>query len=650
VQQHELAAVVGSSGSGKSSVVFAGLLPRLRQQSEWNIAHLRPGLQPFDELARALIPLLESQMSETDRLVEARKLSDTLKLKTVPLWSVLNRIAQKDLAKPRLLLVVDQFEELYSAEIDDQTRRLFVDSLLTSLKPSRGKGGSEANIKLVLTLRADFMGRVLDYRPLADALQDRDLKLGPMTRQELDAAIRRPAEKSNLRFEARLVERILDDLITTGLPQMDTSNLPLLEFSLEQLWTLRTTDGLLTHEAYEAIGEVGGAISRYADELYEGLASSAQINMRRLLVQMVHPGGVEDTRRWVTRGEIGNVKWSFIEQLAAERLVVTDRDGTGQDIAEVIHEALIQKWGRMQGWMKEERPFRLWQDRMRLSLAQWRQEQSNDDLLRGTFLADSLIWIQKRGEDLTSDEIDFIQRGAVADSTLRRGIRRQQVGAGALGAAFVTGCVMAVIAYILYPDSGETEISRITFAYQLGVQGFVLGGIQGSVTIIGVQVANWLARMPKWYTRVLGGAGASAIIGGFLFVWFGVVQLFDPALSPGMLFALGSIVFGLSSGGASLVIDLGNPNWSLERASIGILAAGVLSFIAISSSYLWIDTGEDPNLFWPTVLGYTAVEMAISGGMYLGLNTIASRLRISDPVSQGGNRENPEIRKKGEQP
>jgi hypothetical protein len=108
-------------------------------------------------------------MSETDRMLERHKLSEALIRKEIALEAVLRRIAEKDAGKSRSLLVVDQFEELYSEEIDDQTRRLFVDSLLAMLNSERGRGTSQANLKLVLTLRADFMGRVLDYRPLSDA-------------------------------------------------------------------------------------------------------------------------------------------------------------------------------------------------------------------------------------------------------------------------------------------------------------------------------------------------------------------------------------------------------------------------------------------------------------------------------------------------
>jgi hypothetical protein len=629
IRQQELVAVVGSSGSGKSSVVFAGLLPQLRQEGDWLITPaIRPGLQPFDELARALIPLLEMQMSETDRLLEARKLSEALQQKPFDLSSILNRIGQKDPTKSRLLLVVDQFEELYSAEIDDQTRRLFVDGLLRVLKASRGKSGSQANVKMVLTLRADFMGRVLDYRPLADALQDRDLKLGPMTQQELVMAIQRPAGKLNLRFEVGLIDRMLDDLIPSGLPQMDASNLPLLEFALEQLWTLRTTDGLLTHEAYDAIGEAGGAISRYADELYEGMTSAMQTNFRSLLVQMVHPGGVEDTRRWVTRTDIGNIQWDFIEQLAAERLVVTDRDGTGQDIAEVIHEALIQKWNRMQGWMQEERPFRVWQDRMRLSLIQWEKGASDDDLLRGTFLAESLVWLQKRSADLSSRETDFIRFSAAVNQAQKGRFLAALVMTGGVGAGLFTFFITALAGYLVWPllpDYMDPPIPpRPVITLIFGLLGALLGGSQGSMTVLGVVSADRLSKKTSKYERALGGGILGALTGGFLFVFLNFSQIILGNLSLVTVLIFGFLVFGLSSAGAALVIKFGGVHSLPRQTLLGMIAAGIPCFLAILGLYgvseliSFIDLRPTTPVL-PTVLGYTALESMFGGGLNFGL-------------------------------
>ena len=201
--------IVGSSGSGKSSVVFAGLLPHLRDADtgDWLFAEFRPGARPFHAQAAALLPLLEPQLSETDQLIETRKLAEGLSAGGLSLYQVVERILEKSQAS-RLLLVVDQFEELYTLCPEPDIRRRFLDGLLAAAESGR----RIHPLVLLLTLRADFMGQALAYRPFADALQDASLILGPMTRDELRSAIEKPAEKQGAAFEAGLVQVIAVDV------------------------------------------------------------------------------------------------------------------------------------------------------------------------------------------------------------------------------------------------------------------------------------------------------------------------------------------------------------------------------------------------------------------------------------------------------
>jgi len=232
-----IAVVVGPSGGGKSSVVFAGLLPRLRQVDAsrtpgegWAIIQFRPGSNPFDELANALLPLLEPEMTETDRLIEIPKAANALQQGELALHRVAERIPGKTPEASRLLLVIDQFEELYTLCPDPDSRHAFLDCLLQAISQSPNPPISQSPLRLVITLRADFLGQALAYRPFADALsQAQKLMLGPMTREELEEAIARPAERQGVAFNDGLVARILGDVGS------EPGNLPLLEFALTQL-------------------------------------------------------------------------------------------------------------------------------------------------------------------------------------------------------------------------------------------------------------------------------------------------------------------------------------------------------------------------------------------------------------------------------
>jgi energy-coupling factor transporter ATP-binding protein EcfA2 len=286
VERRALVGVVGASGSGKSSVVLAGLVPHLRRGARgpvWDAIAMVPGDRPLRNLAGALLPLLEPELTETDQLAERRKLAEFLASEPDALRDVVGRILQKQPGTDRLLLVVDQWEELYTLARHEQEQRRFQEALLDAV--------AVAPLTVVLTLRGDFYGRALAYRPLSDRLQDAVVNLGPMTEPELQQAIEAPARKVGLTFEPGLVTRLLHDV------KEQPGSLPLLEFVLTELWQERQ-GGQLSHEAYERIGGLQGAIARRAEEVFTALTVAEQQTARRVFLQLVHVGeGTETTRR-----------------------------------------------------------------------------------------------------------------------------------------------------------------------------------------------------------------------------------------------------------------------------------------------------------------------------------------------------------------
>ena len=319
IEMKSLVGVVGASGSGKSSLVFAGLLPHLLQQGGWCIFKLRPGFpdsRPFHNLTSALLPF--SAVPDLDPLILRNQRAEALQQGTVSLQDIIAEVLrQAPTGTERLLLVVDQFEELFTlcAEAD---RARFIDLLLAGMP----------YCKIVLTLRADFCGQVYTYRPLVDALQDADLKLGSMNQEELRAAIEKPAEKMAVQLEAGLTERILDDV------GKEPGNLPLLEFALTRLWD-KQQNRELTHEAYSEIGGVKQALADHAEAIYSKLTAAEQQQAQQIFVQLVQLGdGTADTRRLATRAEISDLCWQLITRkdgLADCRLVVTgENEQTGE--------------------------------------------------------------------------------------------------------------------------------------------------------------------------------------------------------------------------------------------------------------------------------------------------------------------------------
>ncbi len=398
VQQQPLVAVIGSSGSGKSSVVLAGLIPKLREAGSWLIESFRPNQQPFYELAAALISQLEPELGKTDKTIKAKELAQSIREHgfTADVSAILKNKPGK-----RLLLVVDQFEELYTG-CSDTEQQQFVDALLAAVE------SASRAVTLVLTLRADFYSYVVNYPRLTEALNNYPAKnITLMNAEEMRAAIELPAKKIGVKLEQGLTQRILDDV------KQEPGNLPLLEFALTQLWD-KQSRGQLAHQAYSAIGGVAKALSNHAEAVYGKLSEQEQKQVQRIFLQLVRPGeGTEDTRRVATRAEVGN--WELVRFLAGEeaRLVVTGRDEqTKEETVEVVHEALIREWQRLRRWIDENRDKLKQKKQIEAAAEEWRKkEKSKDYLLQGKLLKDARAFQRERAGELKLSILaeDFIQ-------------------------------------------------------------------------------------------------------------------------------------------------------------------------------------------------------------------------------------------------
>jgi signal transduction histidine kinase len=393
VRKKPFVAVLGSSGSGKSSLVFAGLLPRLRYEGNWQISTFRPGERPFHALASTLIPMLEPQLDEVDRLLRTNKLAEPLRRGEILLWDVIKQIIYRQ--NSRFLLFVDQFEEIYTLCHDKEVYQRFLDCLVETIRLA--SQSYKPSFVLVITLRADFLNQALLYRPFADELQSTDLKISPMNQQELQDAIVRPAKLLSVDFEQGLTQLLLKEV------HQESGNLPLLEFTLASLWA-KQQDAKLTHQAYLEIGGVEEGLAVYAEEVFGQLSKQEQQQAREVFVQLVHSGEeTGDTRRIASRSQVGEKNWNLVNQLADARLVVSSRDETtAEEVVEIIHETLIRAWSRLREWMVEDRGFRQWQDRLRARI-------KDGDFLREQSLREAEKWLIKRNKELALEERKFIE-------------------------------------------------------------------------------------------------------------------------------------------------------------------------------------------------------------------------------------------------
>ncbi|MBK6017458.1 PD40 domain-containing protein [Streptomyces sp. MBT53] len=339
VCEHRLAMVVGASGSGKSSLLRAGLIPRLRRRVEQDgcaavLRVLTPGATPAATHGHLLAP------------------GD---------------------GEPDSWVVVDQFEEIFTLCRDREERARFVELLLAARE-------RRSRLRVVIAVRADFYARCAEHRGLVDALREAHLLVGPMDATELREAVVRPAAAAGLLVERELTARIIDEVVDRP------GALPMLSHALLETWH-RRRGRTLTMAAYEAAGGVCGAIAATAEHLYDSLSPAQARTARRVLLRLVEPGqGTTDTRRPVRRDELDASDPELrevVERLARARLLTVDAEGM-----ELAHEALINSWPRLHSWVEEDRE-RLRQHRSLTQAARTWEELGRDTgtLYRGNRLA-----------------------------------------------------------------------------------------------------------------------------------------------------------------------------------------------------------------------------------------------------------------------
>jgi WD40 repeat protein/type II secretory pathway predicted ATPase ExeA len=353
-------AVIGPSGSGKSSLVKAGLVPALRRRSQyqadaWYIAQMTPGAHPLQQLQEALSRIAVRLPAQ----FEAQLAQDAASL---------NRALAEALPGPedQLALVIDQFEETFTLTTSEAERAQFLDNLVQAVT------APDSRLRLVITLRADFYDRPLLHPAFGELLRQFTEVVLPLGADELREAIVAPAQRAGLDVEPELIERLLADV------REQPGALPLLQYALTEVFSQRI-EAVLTLAAYRSVGGVTGALARRAEEIFTGLDAAAQDAARQLFLRLIAPGaGSEDTRRRVMQVELESLgrdpqpMAQAIAEFGRYRLLTFDRDpATRAPTVEVAHEALIREWRRLRRWLDDNRAALHIQRRLAQEAAEW---------------------------------------------------------------------------------------------------------------------------------------------------------------------------------------------------------------------------------------------------------------------------------------
>ncbi|MGH3829079.1 MAG: trypsin-like peptidase domain-containing protein, partial [Pseudonocardiaceae bacterium] len=419
-------ALLGPSGSGKSSLIHAGVLPALGRgeipgSDRWGWLSVRPGAEPFAQLEQAGLPDAAAGLPVA-----------------------IQRWLDEHPEHERLVLVLDQFEELLTATAP-QPRRALLEQLTAVAE-------QQLAVTVIVVLRDDFYGRLAATAPGLMRLVAQALVNVPalVEADELRAIIEAPAALAGLSIEPRLVERIAGDAATVAPPADVPSGgaaitvLPLLEFALTELWR-RREDGRLTHRAYEQIGGVVGGLTRWCDQAYQELSSTQQLLVRRIVTSLVRLGDkaadIPATRQRRTLAQLRADKVdtsgdsdsdvdTVVTLLANRRLLITSRDPTSDEpIVELVHDALIREWGLLREWLAEDHDFLAWRADVENNRTQWKEStggrtsHDTERLLRGSALEQALYWLRLRPDELSNDVTEFLR---LSDDAQRRRLTRDR--------------------------------------------------------------------------------------------------------------------------------------------------------------------------------------------------------------------------------
>ncbi|HJZ49835.1 MAG TPA: protein kinase, partial [Roseiflexaceae bacterium] len=460
-------AVVGPSGSGKSSAVRAGLIPALRAgalpgSDRWFIVPFIPGAQPLEELEAALARVASGP---TDGLLAE------LRADTQGLARAVERILPADPAV-ELVLLIDQFEELFTLIAEERLRAHVLESLLAALRAPGSR------LRVVVTLRADFYDRPLQYAELGQLMRQRTELVLPLSGEELERAIVAPARRAGVAVEPALAAALVEDVSS------QPGALPLLQYALTDLFE-RRRGRTLTQAAYRARGGLLGALARRADEIYQALPPERQELARQLFLRLITPGeNSEDTRRRVLLAELAGltkderpttndhhegVLSSFvvglssslddvIDQYSRARLLTLDRDPISRGpTVEVAHEALIRTWDRLRDWIEASRADLRVQRRLLAAVAEWNAAgRDRSFLATGARLEQFSAWAGATSLALGADERTFLAE-SLAEQSARQAEARQ-AEAARRSAATRMRLILALLGLVLLVSIGLAAV------------------------------------------------------------------------------------------------------------------------------------------------------------------------------------------------
>jgi basic membrane lipoprotein Med (substrate-binding protein (PBP1-ABC) superfamily)/DNA-binding SARP family transcriptional activator len=617
-----LIALVGPSGSGKSSVVAAGLVPRLRAgalagSDRWVIAQMIPGAHPFEDVEAVLANAADVPIGLEHLIDRGADQGAPGGLRILPDGG-------------RLLLVIDQFEELFTAT-EDGLRRRFLHALAATVTEPHGQ------VVVVLTLRADFYDRPLLHAEFAEAFIPGVINVLPMKADELEAAIITPAERVGVLLQPALLAELVAE--TADQP----GALPLLQYALTELFEQRT-GSTLTLAGYRALGGLRGVLSRRAESIYGDLGPTEQLVAKQMFLRLVRLGrGTVDSRRRLAVRDLTGLDLDPVALSAVlavfgrHRLLSFDRDPvTGDAVIEVAHEALFREWDRLASWIDVHRAALRRRDTLTGAAEEWELAGRNDDyLVSGTRLTELEALRQEGALQLTSTEKEFLETALArrqADRQLddarradhRRLERRARVRLVALIAVLVMFGGAVAYGSVALTGHGPPRVAIVHPALNIAVINLLDAGFDAGVAKFGMLGTKRLADLDKsgGSLEELASDGTDLIV---LFSGFDTDLAAIARAHPGTRF----VVFD----SAVQAPNVAYVDFAVQDASF---LAGAAAALQSRTGTIGFVGGVDAGIVWRFEAGYEAGARAVDPQIRILVRY------LSTPPDYGGGFQNPD--------
>jgi len=431
VNNKKINLIIGPCGSGKTSLIFAGLVPNLKKKN-WFIASFKPSRLPFVQLASSLIPAVKPDIKDSDKQLSIGRLATEIRQQKKSLNNISDEIKKANPDLEKVLIIIDQFEDIFTRVNQKSDAVTFIESLTEHFN------NTDSFISILFAIQTESLSKIIIYPEYANLIQDSNFFITPLDVKQLNTVLEKLSSDNNFCLDEKLRKKIIEDYVN------EDYNLSQLSFTLDILYKLK--DDKL--KVYEEIGGISQSISYYCESFFLSLTPAEQELARKIILKLIYSGiNADDVCAPVQIAEIGAKYRNIIAKLINANIFEKFVDQTNSaEAIKITNRVIVQKWPTLNKWIEDDKIFRSFKDRLYEKMWAWQnKEQSNDLILKGSFLAEAISWLDKRPEDFIFSEKRYINASVV---TLENEYSKQESKTKKYGYLFYIFVILALLSFV----------------------------------------------------------------------------------------------------------------------------------------------------------------------------------------------------------